>query len=532
MLAQQLKDEYRGQIRLAPHGTKRKVAEEIAEQHAMSVSQLYREIDITAGQKKCEREPEIPTEYINLIAATKTDAGKMGMKKRFLTTEDAIDLLEQTDQIPKGLISVSTADRRMRDLGFAKKRTYERHEDDYVNQVHHIDFSRAEYFDVGINKEGEDIIRVDGRKGTYDYKNKPKAERKRLWLVGYIDSYSRAYIVRYFASTGENIAMGTEALEFVWQRADSDHPLLHLPETLKFDQGSYGKYLFHHKTFQKETGVRVELAASKSDRFADQQSQGKIERQFRTLWQKFELKTAQILEAKGVKEITLEDLNALVYDYCLELLEKRHPMRPQSRGEVYRSGLPFREQRRLDVSIWDILFNEESRKVGADKLISYKGTKYKAPSKYAYSRIFVQETNDGRIQGQDLDKHETFDLYEFDADNTEASRTHTETYQERMSKVDPELDGSKLRLVGNKGASIQPHTLPPIEVEQEASTPFADKKVSKPFTDWDLAKMEICKVFNCSWNELADSAQSIFKRLFDAEQLDKNTIEDLYQEVS
>jgi len=531
MLNEALKNEYRGELRLLPHGKKGKRAEEIAVQHGISKSQLYREIDITAGQKKCKREPEIPTEYINLIAAEKADAGKMGMSKRFLTTEDAIDLLEQSGKIPEGMISVSTADRRMRELGFNKKRTYERHEDDYVNQVHHVDFSRSEYFDVGINKEGEEIIRVDGRKGKWDYKNKEKAERKRLWVMGYVDSFSRVYLVRYFSATGETKSMGTEALEFAWQREDDSHPLLHLPEVLKFDQGSFGKYLFHHKTFQRDTGIRVELAASKNERYADQQSQGKVERPFRSLWQRFEAKTAKILKAKGISEISIEELNALVYKHCIELLEKKHPLRVQTRGEVYRTGLRFREQSKLSVSLWDLLFNEETRKVGADKLLSYKAQFYKAPDKFAYQRIYVFETNDGRLKGQDLDRHEEFELFAFDPDNTEAVKQRPEDYMQRMGNAGSSLDGSKMTLVNSSGAALQPHSLPPEESEVEVSTPFT-AKVSKPYTEWDVAKLEICKVFNCSWSELAESAQSIFKRLFDAEQLDKKTIEDLYQEVS
>jgi len=531
MLSQALKDEFRGELRLLPHGKKGKRAQEIADQIGISRSQLYREIDITAGQKKCKREPEISTEYINLIAAEKADAGKMGMSKRFLTTEDAIKLLEESGKIPKGLISVSTADRRMRELGFNKKRTYERHEDEYVNQVHHIDFSRSEYFDAGINYEGKDVIKVDGRKGKWDYKNKEKAERKRLWVMGYIDSFSRVYLVRYFTATGETKSMGTEALEFAWQRQDSDHPLIHLPEVLKFDQGSFGKYLFHHKTFQRDTGIRVELAASKNERYADQQSQGKVERPFRSLWQRFELVTAKILKAKGIEEITLEELNALVYNHCIELLKKKHPLRTQTRGEVYRSGLRFREQSTLGVSVWDLLHNEETRKVGADKLISYKGAFYRAPDKFAYQGIYVFETNDGRLKGQDLDRHEEFELFPFDADNTHAVKHRPEDYMQRMGEAGSELDGSKMKLVDHSGNAIQPLSLPADETELEIDTPFTPK-VSKPYSEWEVAQLEICKVFNCSWNELADSAQDIFKRLFDAEQLDRKAIEDLYQEVS
>tara|TARA_Y100001935_G_scaffold253785_1_gene260969 strand:- start:170800 stop:172437 length:1638 start_codon:yes stop_codon:yes gene_type:complete len=533
-VAERLIEEWRGRVRQAPRGKKTEVIKEIAKTSINPATgkpydraTIYRMIDVTAGQKKCEREAEIPAEYIDLVAREKVEGGKMGVSKRYLTTDDAIENLEQAGLIPEGLLNRSTVDRRLREAGWNEQRGYERHEDHFVNEVHHFDMSRSEYFDSGINKAGEDIIRVDGRRGSWDYKNKEKAERKRLWVAGYIDSYSRAYLVRYFHTTGENIQTGTEALEFFWQREDELHPMVYPPQVLKFDQGSIGKYLLHHKTFQRDTGIRIELAASKNDRYADHQSQGKVERSFRTLWQKFELKLARQLQMKGVSEISLEELNALAHHYCTELLKKKHPLRAQTRGEVYLAGLRMREQIILKTSIWDLLFNETTRRVDAKRELSYKGTLYKAPDEVRRQRIYVFETNDGRIRGADLQRHFEFDLDPVDINNQTGSREHEATIQERLAKDEFTYDGSGLRLVGKQDEAPKPYTLPPIEHELEPETPFTQKEpveVKQYFTDWEEAKIYICDVFDCRWSDFEDAAQQVFQSMFETKQLNKAAV--------
>lgn len=533
-IAKELKDEWRGRIKQAEHGNRRKVVEEIASTtinprtgKPFSPATIYRAIDITNGQKKSTREPEISPEYIDLIAREKAEAGKMGMKKRFLATEDAIENLEQAGLIPEGLLNSTTVDRRLREAGWNKERVYDRHEDKFVNEVHHFDMSRAEYFDGGI-KDGQELIRIDGRRGSWDYKNKEKAERKRLWVAGYIDSFSRVYLVRYFMTTGENLQTGTEALEFFWQRRDEMHPMVYPPKVLKFDQGSIGKYLFNHKTFQRDTGIRIELAASKNDRYADNQSQGKIERSFRTLWQKFELKLAMRLKRKGVEYITLEQLNMLAHAYAIELLEKKHPVRSQTRGEVYRAGLRMHEPTILETSIWDLLYNETTRKVSHNKELSFEGELYKAPAEFARQRIYVYKSIDGRILGADLDRRLEFSLELVDPDSATGTRHHAPTHQEESANNGLSYDGTNLRLVGKPKLDQIPHTLPHDEVELAPKTPFTTKKKKQEyFTDWDAAKMYICKVFECRWSDLNEASQHILESVFNAGELTKDFIDEL-----
>lgn len=541
-ISAQLIAQIRSEIDSAGHGRKRKVAETWASKimnpstgKPISVATLYRQLDVTNGQKKAEREKEVPEEYIDVVAKIKLGGFGFGPKGRMLTTEDAIEEAELLELVPKDELKCATVDRRLRERGWNKKRTYERHEDEYVNQVHQMDFSRSEYFEVGENDQGEMIIRVDGRNKGWDYKNKPKKERLRLWIATSIDSYSRALVARYMPATGENLQMAADAFGFFWQREDKTHPMCHLPEVLKLDQGSIGKFLKHHAHFSKETGVRIELSASKSNRLADHQSQGKVERNYRTLWQRFELKIVSRLTKMQITEITLEDLNVLVHEYCTNRLQRKHPVRPQAIGDVYVTGLRQNEQRVLKTDINDLLFTENTRVVSSMKEVSIDRVLYKVPEKFAYQRIKVFKTPAGEWYGTSMDGNESFDLVEFDANSATGRRMHEPTLREKLKDSPLDLNGkAKLTLVGKEEEpnAPQPHSLPHTETDVEADTPFTPKKISGAYTEWRRAKLDICKIFGCRWDDLDDAAQEAFERLFEGEQLTKKVIQDLQQTAS
>lgn len=543
IISPQLKSKIKAEVDSADHGERSVIVKRWAESitnpntgNPVSPATVWRAIDVTNGTKKCEREPEVPQEYINIIGKIKLGGYNYGPKGRMLTTEDAIEEAELLGLVPEGVITVATADRRLREAGWNKKRTYEMHEDEYVNQVHQLDFSRSEYFEVGEGENGELIIKVDGRNQSWDYKNKPKEERFRLWIATVVDSYSRTMIARFIPATGENLQMAADALGFFWQRKDSNHPMLHLPEVLKTDQGSIGKFLKYHNHFSKATGIRIELSGSKSNRLAEHQSQGKVERRFRTLWQRFELKMVSRLKKMGIEEIQLEDLNVLVHEYCVELLEKKHPLRSQAIGELYLSGLRMNEQRKLNTDINDLLFTENTRKVSSTKVVSIDKILYRVPDKYAYQRIKVFRTADGDWYGTSIDGNDSFDLIEFDPDNTQAKKLHDPTFREQLAEEPLEFEKpQKMSLVGKEkqtGSAPQPHTLPHAEQDVEAETPFQAKPVKHAFTDWNKAKMCICQVFNCRWADLSEQAQDVFYELYEAKKLTESMIKELQQTAS
>jgi hypothetical protein len=524
---QALISDLREQLNAAPHGTTRKLAEELAEQLGVSTATLYRRVDLTNGTKKCERSHEIPSEHIDTIARIKTEPFQFGVKGRLLSTEDAIEIAEQAGEVPEGLLTIATVDRRLRERGYAQQRAYARHEEEYVNQVHQMDFSRSEYFEVA-EVDGEMMVKVDGRRGVWEYKNKPKKERLRLWLIGYVDTKSRAYLARYFAATGENLMMATQFLRFAWNRTDEAHPLVHLPETLKLDQGALGKNAAFRDSLKKNLDIRVELAAAKNDRLSDHQSMGKVERRFRTLWQRFELRLAYILKKKNVDMIPLADLNVLVHDYCTKLLKKKHPVKAQSIGEVYRTGLRIRQPKTLQTDVFALLYTEATRRVNAYCEISIDNEYYKVPAKFKGMKVKFYVNPDGELKGSSLDGRESFDLLPVDVENAQGERQHTDTYKEQIGREAAELNAAKLSIVKPASSATQPYVLPAMEQEVDVATPFQKPKpVQEYFEDWDEVKMYVCETYGCAWSDFNDNTKDILRRAFETKRLDKSVIDNL-----
>lgn len=527
--------EVRSAINGAPRGQKRATARRIAESLGCSWQTVYAKADVTRGRKKCPRSPEIEPKFIDMVAQLKAEGERMGAQGRELTTEDAIAILEQAGKVEPGLLTVATVNRRLRERGYRQPRAYARHEDEYVNQVHQMDFSRSEYFEVTRMVDGEYMVAVDGRRGTWNYKNKPKAERLRLWVVSYIDTYSRAQLVRYYAETGENLLMATRFLQFAWQRSDEAHPFNHPPiEVLKLDQGAVGKNAQFRDRLEEHLDIRVELAAAKNDRLAEHQSMGKVERKFRSLWLK-ELKWATVLKKKGVKEIRLTELNTLAHDWCVARLSAKHPVRSETIGQVYRTGLRMAPQRTIKTDIFSILYTEDTRTVSATADIQIDNQLYKVPEKYVLQKVYFYVNADGEMKGSSLDKKETFDLVPFDPAAEKGKRLHTPTYKELSGREELALDGRNLRLTETPKEDLPAnvHTLGAEETEQAPDTPFEAKPREDVFEDWDEAKLYICQCFNgCRWSDLTERTQGMFKDLFDIKRLSRQAVEELAQTAS
>ena len=516
-------DEIRTRVEELPHGQRSSFVARIADNMGCSKATVYRKI--STGDIQREREPEIPQELIVKAGILKASSEKMGANGRQLATEDVISMMEMSGEIEPGSLSQATLDRRLREIGWREQRPYTRHEDNHVNQVHQMDFSRSEYFEVVDFSDGDYLLKVDGRRGSWAYKNKPAPERLRLWVVGYVDTWSRASLYRYFAATGENLMMATQFLSFAWQREDPLHPLVHLPEVLKLDQGALGKNSTFRRRLKEHLGVRVEMAAPKNDRLANNQGMGKVERRFRTLWQRFELKNATILEQKNIKTITLSELNALAHDYAVRLLEKDHPHMGRAVGAIYMGAVRQRKQRRLETDIYSLLYSDQTRTVNAYAEISIDKQIYKVPERFVMQQIRVYTTPDGLLMGSSMDRKDSFELQAFDPAMAQGSRTHTPTAKEQAAGQTLQLDGSKLSLATGNGSRESGATgnvvhLPARESQLEAESPFTPKaRPIDAFTDWFECRKYICSVHQCRWTDFNEQAQHLYHEMFETGKL-------------
>lgn len=343
--------------------------------------------------------------------------------------------------------------------------------------------------------------------------------------------------MRYFASPGESLNMGCDLLEFMWQREDEQHPFQHPPlDILKTDKGP----LAHSKAFERGLDwldIRFRSSASKSDRLAAHQGMGKVECRFRTLWKK-ELKWMVALKKRGVKTITLDDLNALAHHFCTNRMQRTHPVRAQSIEQVYRTGMLAHTQRRIprDFDLRMLFFSEDTRKVSPLDEITVDNQFYKVPEGYRDQKIYYVRFPDGRMKGMSKDRRETFGLIAFDAAEATGSRSHTPTYKELLHQRGPvEMDGNRLSLTSDTEKTDMAenvHAMPAREEEVEPETAFTAKPREDVFDDWDDAKAYACQTFQCRWIDFSEPTQTMFKDFYEIKKLSKQRLEDLAQTAS
>ena len=209
-LIQQLKNE----LEAAGHGNKQGIYNRYAESLQVSRATLQRELRRRFGkQKSVEREQRIPQELIDRIADMKTEGfllTKGGGVERELSTERCIQILQDQGVPGAELLTKTSANRRLEESGFRRRKIPVRVEVPYANFEWQMDFSRSKYFQVhGFDQERNDyILRVSGKELHYKQDN----NRLRTWLAAVKDSYSRIRDVQAFAAAGESAMIGMEML--------------------------------------------------------------------------------------------------------------------------------------------------------------------------------------------------------------------------------------------------------------------------------------------------------------------------------
>jgi hypothetical protein len=526
-------------IDAAGHGNKRKTVELLAAEYGVSTATLYRAIEPALKTKKIDRGNTIPQEWINLVAAEKARSYTAGVTGRMLPTADCIEILERTGAIPKGVLTVPTVDRRLRDMGFHKQRTYQRHEDPYVNYKWQLDWSRSEYFDLYKQEKGVWLVRVDGRRDKITNKNKPSDGLWRLWVSSALETYSRAQILRYHAVTGENMDMFREQLQFAWQREDQRHPMRHLPEVFSMDQGAIGKNAMVMQRLQDDLSIRVILTRPKANRIANEQGHGKVERAFSVLWN-WELKIMTILQRQGREVITLNELNDMVYEYCLERLQDKHPVLDMNRAQVYELGIRQRPQRHCATDISLLFYRTETRNADATGIISVYGSQYVVPEAYAGSTIRVFINPNGALVGQSLDGRDTFDLHS--RTMSPGKRNHTQSVREVMASqpVPQATESFKKEPAQPRIEPVSPKNVvrfTPKGEQLSPESPFRSVNIEQPLANLNEFKLHICKRFNMSWQDFCDDEVfadwvPVLLTMFETGKLTKNELNRILDKVA
>lgn len=283
----------------ASHGQKRRVLANWADSLGCTVKTLYLCIpkELKGDRKARAGTPKIAgiAEAALVVAQIKRRPPK---GKRLIITEQAIQAAVDNGKIPAQMldVSVSTFNEHMRKLGMDKRNhKVVRFQADYPNQLHHIDASGSDCFYVKKPlPDGDAILKLDARpyKG---YKNKPKDpyEDKRLWIYGLVDDHSGLMKARYVTAKGESCRDNMDFLSWAWSE-------IGLPEVLKSDHGPMMSSEAA-KDFIKRLSIEVDPSVPLKS-----EPHGKIERPWRTTWQRFE--TPFYLENHKTFEIRLSEL--------------------------------------------------------------------------------------------------------------------------------------------------------------------------------------------------------------------------------
>lgn len=503
-----------------PHGQRRKKVEEIADAMNVHYSTIYRMLAAKNGkQKSIEREILIPQEWIDKVGQIKAGGFTFGDKERELSTERCIRILERTGQIPPGVLTVSSVNRRLRESGFRQKKAARRYEADFANQSQQIDFSRSEYFELidYDHRAGDYLVMVNAR--GLSYKNK-EGKKQRLWLAQVKDEFSRVRLVRYFAAANEDSLMGLQMLHFAWRREEDEHPLIYVPYYLRTDNGSFAKSGFT-KDMLKRLGI--EWLPSK---VGNKQSMGKVERGWRDLWQ-WELEEALVRGDKAVCH--LSELNMIVHQEMIRELELPHPTRAGKRGDLYRRSLASVESanRRLPVDLVEMATKVIEKPVPLDCRITIKNVPYSVPEEYAGRVIRIVYNAEGKLIGESMDLERRFELLPFKAQSFLQYRGVPDTYQERMGKQYRHdlVEGAHEKKAPAKTESGNVAYLPPHEEEIPVQSPF-DMGDASRFAGVEEARRYIGRRLGVPYSEVAE----LFDELL-AVSLDRQVIDELLDEA-
>ena len=399
----------------APHGSKGAVLKEWAQRLSpdpddpMSKQTLRRHIRKRRGKAKDApgRPKEIPDDLIEAVAKIKARGMEMGTEDRELSTEKALEIAERKGIEGAADASPSAVNRRLReDLGFREQKRYRKVESDFATQRQLLDFSRSKYIQVrDYDEEADDwLLEVSGKQLNY----KDPEGAFRTWYALLIDDHSRVKVGRLFCNTGEDALLGLTFLRWAWTREEDDNPLCHVPRRLQTDFGAFRRSKRVQNAF--DSLEEVELKG------ASKESQGKIERSFRTLWQRFELPF--VVENKDGYQIHLSDFNHLLHEHLLEEARRPHPEKPHTCKHVYEGSIIRTPPLQTKADVVKLAFDTDTRQVDPYGRISIDGEKYRCPDSIESiaiepgMHVRYYHNAEGRVIGRLVERNhqEAFDL--------------------------------------------------------------------------------------------------------------------------
>ncbi|MBN2427116.1 MAG: hypothetical protein JXK94_02140 [Deltaproteobacteria bacterium] len=319
----------------APYGYRSKVVEKWAKLTGYSYQTIYRALSTDRKRKKGDYLTPGIEDAARKVALIKK---RPPVDKGEISTDQAIQLAIQNRLIDPNFaeVSVATFNRVIQDLGLnQRKRRISRFQAQWANQLHHVDASSSNCFYVDDDLPGGDYL-LKLFAGSKGYKNKPvKVDRLRPWIYGVADDYSGVHAARYVVADGESLSDNLDFLSWAWSKKD-ESLFFGLPERIKGDHGPMMKGKVAQSWFSEEEGLGIKIEPSVP---REKDAHGKIERPWRTMWQRFELTFFAESDWKDF-EITLSELQRRFLIYQQEYNARPHRFQKKiSRMDAWRKSI-------------------------------------------------------------------------------------------------------------------------------------------------------------------------------------------------
>lgn len=448
----------------AAHGHRTEVMRRWAIVVDLTPQTLYRRLDLNLRERKSEpKRPEL-RDWAMVIASVKKrppeEAGE-------ISTDQAVKIAASAGLIPveAGDVHPSTYDRVMRELGYNKRTVRcSRIQADRPNKAHHFDASTSAYFYIS-RKAGDDYVLRMHRPAKH-YKNKPvPVDALRPWYYGIVDDHSGRMLSRCTAAQGESAADSMLFLSWAWAE-------LGLPEELHADQGMLKKCLAS-ADFISRLGVLLPEYTPYNKR-----AHGKIERPWRSTWQRFEKQFFAVDDWEKF-ELPLSEFNRRLLGFIEEQNARPHRFeRGITRMDAWRRVMLTGGIVTLPADALATVARREKRKVDIDGTLEYHGQVHSVKGLhdawvYVYEGVF-----EDRLVVEDIVSRERYEVKAFKPLNIGEFKNYNDTPHEKAVKAGADLAIRPEALLYREGKDARGNivSLPIKETEREVPSVFDTTK--------------------------------------------------------
>jgi hypothetical protein len=353
-----------------------------------------------------------------------------------ISTEDAVAIAVKSELVPDTALDVPTATYNTiaRKKGWTKTVTRaNRFQADRPNKAHHFDASTSKFLYID-DKIGSNDFLLKLHRPAKHYKNKPiPIEKLRPWIYGLTDDYSGLFIARYTAATGESSDDSSDFLAWVWAQ-------IGLPEQLLADQGMLKKALHSRDLIERlEIGLPEMMPYQK-------RGHGKIERPWRTAWQKFEKPFFAAVTDWGKFKISMTELNVeLKHFYEDKYNELPHRFEKTiTRQQAWNKVNLYGGIVKIPENVLRTVARRTRRKVGVDGLVHLNNVPYEVVGLYDAWVDLFEGVFEERIVALEIKTGQKYSVKDFKPLNLGEFRSYADTPHQVIVKA-----SENLKLVGN-----------------------------------------------------------------------------------